>query len=511
MTAYAAGYHAFSACFMGSRGEGVALVKDRVSETAPQLFVSPGDKLETLKLIGFDGLTALTRKPQTNAMQEDEQIIVIGAGAGGMMAAGRAAELGACVLLLEKMERPGKKILISGNGGCNLSNTRDVDGFMEQFGSNGLFLGNAFSRFFREDLLQFLRRYGIEIKTKPNGKIYPLSDNAKDIVRAFKQYLEEGHVQLQTGTGVDAIIIENQRVVGVETASRIIPAAAVVLAAGGASHPVTGSTGDGYRLAGGMGHMIVPLRPGLVPLRVTQVELAQSLQGMDLRGVSLTAFQGTSESIDASLIPAVDVGRGIAGEPAQPPIIEHRTGDAVIIHFGISGPMVYEMSLAIVDALAKGPVSVCFDLKPGLSEAQLRTALHKACERPDKWKYKSVVRSLLPRRIVDRFVMLTAIPPEKLGYMLTLEEKERVIRLMKSLRFDIQGPHSMATAMVTAGGVALSEIDPQTMASKLISGLYFCGEVMDLDAATGGYNLQAAFSTGYVAGEEAVAFLRRGH
>jgi hypothetical protein len=437
----------------------------------------------------------------------NNQIIVIGAGAGGMLAAGRAAELGARVLLLEKMEHPGKKILITGNGRCNLTNSRDMDSFIAQFGPNGRFLYSAFSRFFRDDLLVFLRRYGVDAKTEPNGQIYPTSDNARDVVRVFERYLAEGNVQIQTDVGVSRLLVESERVVGVQTPAGQFPALAVILATGGASHPQTGSTGDGYRLAAELGHTIVRLRPGLVPLVVTDIARVKQMQGASLRNVRLTSFQCPSTEISPTLAPGADVGRGIAGKRPKPPVIESRSGDAIIAHFGLSGPIVLEMSLSIVDALEKGLVSVSIDLKPGLSEAQLSEELQQTFSRHSKRTYQNIIKDFLPQKLIEPFVEITGVPPEKPGNQITAEERERLLVLLKSLRFDIKGAYSMSTAMVTAGGVSLKEINPRTMASQLVEGLYFCGEVMDVDAGTGGYNLQAAFSTGYIAGESAASFV----
>ncbi len=444
---------------------------------------------------------------QTAFMENDKQIIVIGAGAGGMMAAGRAAELGARVLLFEKMERPGKKIRITGNGRCNLTNSRDLDSFIDQYGINGRFLHGVFSRFFRDDLLALLRRYGVETKTEANGQIYPVSDNARDIVRAFERYLAEGNVLMRTGAEVSRLLVENKRIVGVQTAAGQFPALAVILATGGSSHPQTGSTGDGYRIAGELGHTIVRLRPGLVPIVVTDIERVKKMQGASLRNVRLTAFQCPSAEINPTVVPGNDAGRGIAGKRPRLPVVESRSGDAIITHFGLSGPIVLEMSLSIVDALENGPVSVCIDFKPDINVERLREELQQAFNEHSKRTYRNIIKDFLPQKLVELFVEITGVPPEKPGNQLTAEERERLLSLLKSLRFDIKGPYSMSTAIVTAGGVSVKEINPRTMASKLVEGLYFCGEVMDVDAGTGGYNLQAAFSTGYVAGESAAFFV----
>jgi predicted flavoprotein YhiN len=432
-----------------------------------------------------------------------KRVIVVGAGASGMMAAGRAGELAASVLLLEKTKHPGNKILISGKTRCNLTNAKELDDFIAMYCPDGRFLYSAFHRFFRDDLLAFLRRYGVETKTERGGRVFPASDDARDVVKAFERYMADHGVQLRTDTRVTGIQVDKGRAVGVQTEKGTLSATAVVLATGGASYPETGSTGDGYRLAAALGHTITKLRPALVPLVVHEVERAESMQGVSLRNVRLTAYQCPADEINPSLTPTSDWGRGISGKQPPWPIIESRMGEMMITHFGIGGPITLLMSLAIVDALENGPVSVSLDLKPALDQKRLRQRLQRDFDRYAKRSYRNILKGLLPQKMVDPFVELTAIPPDKLGHQISAEERERLLNLLKSLRFNINGPLSMASAMVTAGGVSLKEIDPRTMASRLIEGLYFCGEVIDLDGDTGGYNLQAAFSTGYVAGEQA--------
>jgi predicted flavoprotein YhiN len=433
----------------------------------------------------------------------DGQIVVVGAGAAGMLAAGRAAELGAKVLLLEKMERPGKKVLITGNGRCNLSNSADVDIFIDRFGRNGRFLYRAFNRFFRDDLLALLRRYGVEFKTEPGGKIYPVTDDARDVVRALQHYIADGGVTIRFGVRTTRVVVEDGAVSGVETSQGIFAASAVVVACGGASHPETGSSGDGFDIAAALGHRIVRPRPALVPLVVKDAGLIKQMQGVSLRNVRVTAFQKQSEEINPSVAPGADTGRGISGKRARPPVIESRAGDVIFTHFGLSGPVMLEMSLAVVDALEKGPVSISIDLVPGKDRNTLRKDLQHALDTHSKGTSKNVIKHLLPPKLVEPFVTMAGVTPGKASSQITSEERERLLDLLKSLRFDIQGAHSMAAAQVTAGGVSLDEIDPRTMASKLVPGLFFCGEVMDIDAASGGFNLQAAFSTGYLAGESA--------
>jgi predicted flavoprotein YhiN len=438
---------------------------------------------------------------------DNNRIIVVGAGAGGLLAAGRAAESGAKVLLLEKNASPGNKILISGKTRCNITNSRELEEFIPMFGVNGRFLYNAFGRFFREDILSLLKRYGVETKTERGGRVFPQSDNADDVVKALTQYITDNGVILQTGVKVTGIITEGGQIRGVRSETKAYPAKAVIIAAGGASYPATGSAGDGYRLASALNHTIVPLHPALVPLVVEEVELAKSMQGVTLKNVRLTAYGCKSAEIDPLIAPSKDCGRGIPGRNPKLPVIESRMGDMMMTHFGIGGPVTLLMSLAVSQALENGPVSVSIDLKPALSFKELSERLQRDFDEYSKRSYRNILKELLPQKLIEPFVQMSHINPDKCGNQINSMEKERLMMLLKSLRFNIKSTLPLSTAMVTAGGVTLKEIDPRTMGSKLVQGLYFCGEVMDIDAETGGYNLQAAFSTGYVAGESAAAFV----
>lgn len=429
---------------------------------------------------------------------KNKQIIVIGAGAAGMIAAGRAAEKGARVLLMEKMEQPGKKILISGKTRCNLTNTRELDDFITAYGTNGRFLYSAFHRFFREDLLTFLKKYGVETRVERGGRIFPVSDDARDVVGVFQKYLSDYAVQFKTNSRVTDILTEKGRVAGVSLQGVVLEADAVILAAGGASYPATGSTGDGYRLAEKLGHEIVRLRPGLVPLIVEEVELARSMQGVSLRNVRLTAYRGRAGEMGAG-----KGGANGASGPHSKTVIDSLMGEMMFTHFGIGGPLTLQMSLAIVDALERGPVSVAIDLKPALDIIQLQQRLQRDFDNFSKRSFRHILKELLPQKMIGPIAELSGIPGDKPGHQINAAERDRLANLLKSLRFNIRSPLSLSAAMVTAGGVSLKEIDPRTMASRLVKNLYFCGEVMDIAADTGGYNLQAAFSTGFVAGESA--------
>lgn len=463
----------------------------------------------------------------SNSLRKDRKtIVIIGAGASGMMAAGRAAERGGRVILLEKTDQPGRKILISGKTRCNLTNIKPIEDFIQMYGKNGRFLYSGFHRFFREDLLAFLKHYNVETKVERGGRIFPTSDDAHDVVAALRRYLEDHHVELRTGVQVTEIVAEDSRIAGIrfrddaswtahkhqhyrkavlfeQTEEKFLPANAVILATGGATWPGTGSTGDGYRLAKALNHTIIPLRPALVPLIVEEIDLAKSMQGVSLRNVRLTAFLGRADMIKDEKAPTHDTGRGIQGRRPRPPMIESRQGELMMTHFGIGGPVTLLMSLSIVDALAQGPVSVAIDLKPALTRLQLQERLQRDFNQHSKRGYHRILTGLLPTKMITPFIEMTGIPADKPAHQITSAEREKIAFYLKSMRFNIRASLPMSTAIVTAGGVALNEIDPRTMASRLINGLYFCGEVMDIDADTGGYNLQAAFTTGFLAGDSA--------
>lgn len=436
------------------------------------------------------------------------RVIVVGAGASGMMAAGRAAESGANVLLLEKTDGLGKKILVSGKSRCNLTNASELQDFLSMYGTNGRFLHNAFRRFFRDELIAFLKRYGVETKVERGGRIFPVSDDASDVVAAFRRYLKGYGVKILKGVPVTGIAVRKGCVEGVRTVREIVPAGAVILATGGASWPSTGSSGDGYRMASALGHTVTKLRPALVPLVVEEAERAKAMQGVSLRNVRLTAFRGPADSIDPERVRAEDIGRGLKIRSRRSPVIESRMGEMLFTHFGIGGPITLLMSLAVVDALAEGPVSVSIDLKPALSKDQLRERLQRDFDRFGKRGFRNLLAGLLPHKMIETVVEMTGIPADRPGHQINAGDRETLLSLLKSFRFNVRGPLPLSAAIVTAGGVALDEIDPRTMASRLVSGLFFCGEVMDIDADTGGYNLQASFSTGFVAGEKAATFVR---
>jgi predicted flavoprotein YhiN len=436
----------------------------------------------------------------------DADIIVIGGGAAGLMAAGRAGEVGARVLLLEKTDSCGKKILVSGKTRCNLTNSAEMKKFISMYGANGRFLHSAFHRFFRPELLLFLESHGLVTKVERGGRIFPVSDNARDVLEVFKKYLAAGNVQVKLNTQVTSISSADEGIYSIKTQSGNFSCGAVIIAAGGSSWPGTGSEGDGCKLSAMLRHSIVKLKPALVPLIVNEQKLAKSMQGVSLRNVRATVFQGEAGRIDSALTPQIDYGRGENKIPRQP-VVESRFGEMLFTHFGLGGPIILLMSLAVTEALENGPVSILIDLKPALTKEQLHKRLQRDLDKSGKRKVAGIIKEYLPAKMIEPFIELTGIDKEKQAHQITAPEREKIVELLKALRFNIKSPLPLAKAIVTAGGVALDEIDPRTMASKKINGLYFCGEVMDIDADTGGYNLQAAFSTGFVAGESAAEYV----
>lgn len=441
------------------------------------------------------------------SIHKDADVIVIGAGAAGLMAAGRAAEEGARVLLLEKTDGAGKKILVSGKSRCNLTNSAELKTFIAMYGPNGRFLHGAFSRFFRPDLLAFFERYGLATKAERGGRIFPVSDDARDVVRAFQKYLADSSVHVIYRAGVLSVSRDNESTFAVQTESNVYRASALIIATGGASWPATGSTGDGYKIAKALGHTVVDLKPALVPLIVGEQALVKSLKDVSLRNVRATAFRGEAAGVDAALIPDWNYGRGEKKTP-RAPVLESRFGEMLFTHFGLGGPIILLMSLAVVTALRDGPVSVLIDLKPAVTKEQLRKRLIADLNKFGKRPIPFILKDYLPSKMIEPLTVLADIDPLKPAHQISAAEREKMLDLFKALRFNIKSPLPLAKAIVTAGGVALDEIDPRTMASRKIPGLYFCGEVLDLDADTGGYNLQAAFSTGYVAGESAARFAK---
>lgn len=437
-----------------------------------------------------------------NPPSETWDVVVVGGGAGGMLAAGRSAETGAKTLLLEKTDGLAKKLLLSGNYRCNITNVKTLEEFLPRYGPNGAFLRNAFHRFFREQLLELLGRYGVATKAEPDGKIFPATDSSRDVVAAFSQYLQDNHVTVRLNSKVVELVVENGHIAGVRVGQELLSCRAVILATGGASYPGTGSTGDGCRLAGALGHRIVPQRPALVPLTFKEEALARSMQGVAFVRARCNIYQATTGALAQVPLNSRDYHRGVGKKPSAP-LLESRVGEILFTHNGLSGPTGLLCSLTAIDALKRGPVSMMIDFFPDLDEKQLQKFLQQNFEKFSKRALKRILEALLPPKAVSALVEKFALPGDLPGTQIVAAERDRLARALKTLAFNVSGSLPMEVAIVTAGGVSLDEVRPRDFSSRLVGGLYFCGETLDIDGETGGYNLQAAFSTGYVAGESA--------
>jgi predicted Rossmann fold flavoprotein len=409
---------------------------------------------------------------------KQKTVLVIGGGAAGLMAAGQAAQCGARVILLEKMQRSGRKICISGKGRCNITNSAATGDFINRFGKNGRFLRQAFSRFFAPELVNFLEENGLQVVLERGGRYFPASGKAPDILKTFLRWLGKLKVEIRTDTPVRGLLINGQQLLGVVTDKEEITCDAVILSTGGASYPSTGSTGDGYKLAQSAGHSIIPIRPALVPVEITG-GIGPGLAGLELRNVAVRLL--------------------INGKRTR-----QLFGEMHFIKTGVSGPMILTLSGAVVDGIREGKkVVLAVDLKPALEQQKLDARLIRDFEKRHLEPFAQVLRGLLPAQLVPLCLEQTNIPAERLVGQVSKKERKNLLHWLKDFRMEVSGHRPFTEAIVTAGGVHLKEIDPRTMESKILPGLYLAGEVLDLNGDTGGYNLQAAFSTGWLAGRSA--------
>ena len=408
------------------------------------------------------------------------KIVVVGAGPAGMMAAIKAAENGARVTLLEKMKRPGKKMLITGKGRCNITNSAEIPELIKSIPGNGKFLNSCIRAFDNEDVQYFFNGLEVPTKIERGGRVFPVSDKAADVVDAMVVRLHELGVKLYTDVRVSEILTENSRAVGVKTAdNQVFEAEAVILATGGASYPGTGSTGDGYRMADKIGHRVITPLPALVPLELEE-EWVTDLQGLSLKNVRVTLLADEEKVADMF-------------------------GEMLFTHFGVSGPIILSLSRQAAQLLAQGSfVELMIDLKPALSVEQLEARVLRDFEKYQRKEMKNALKDLLPGRLIAPVLDGAYIEPDRMVNSITREERHRLVEVLKGLLVTVTKTRPIAEAIVTAGGVDVKEVNPRTMESKLIKKLYFAGEVVDVDAYTGGYNLQAAFSMGAAAGNWSV-------
>lgn len=405
-----------------------------------------------------------------------KRVVVIGGGAAGLMAAVIAGREGAKVTLLEKMNYVGKKMGITGKGRCNITNACDMSDFIKNTPGNGKFLYGAYERFTNEDLLQLLHDAGLETKVERGGRVFPASDSALDVRNTFRKLMKHYGVDVHLEEPVKKLLIDDGVVTGVVTDRETYHADAVVIATGGKSYPATGSTGDGYILAAQVGHKITDIRPSLVPI-VTEESWVKDLMGLSLRNVELSVV--AKNKVQAKMF-----------------------GEMMFTHFGITGPIVLSLSHTVGKLMRKkniGTIGLDINLKPALSPETLDKRLQKDFDLYSKKQLINGMKDLLPSRLIPLIIELAGIDPQKPINQISKEERQQIGYMLQHMPLTVKGLRPVEEAIVTAGGISLKEFNPKTMESKLVKGLYGAGEVLDIDAFTGGYNLQAAFSTGYVA------------
>ena len=405
------------------------------------------------------------------------QIVIVGAGPAGMMAAAAAAECGGSVLLLEKMPRVGRKMMITGKGRCNVTSADDVPNIIRNIIGNGRFLNSSLRAFDNADVMAFFEGLGVPLKTERGNRVFPQSDRAADVVDAMVKHLRDQEVEIRTNTSVSDLLIEANKICGVRLVDGSeVEAAAVILAMGGASYPATGSTGDGYALARAAGHTVTPIFPALVPL-VTRETWVRDVQGLSLRNVRATLYHAGKKEQDFF-------------------------GEMLFTHFGVTGPIILQLSRRASELLTDGQkdIELRLNLKPALTHEKLRERVDRDFAAYEQKQLHNGMIDLLPKRLIDIVLNAAGLAPERVVGQISSKERGRLVHVLQALPLTITGTRPIAEAIVTAGGVATHEIDPRTMESKIAKHLYFAGELVDVDAYTGGYNLQAAFSMGHAAG-----------
>ena len=403
-------------------------------------------------------------------------VIVVGGGAAGMMAAIFAARNGQNVTLLEKNEKLGKKIFITGKGRCNITNASEIEDLFSAVISNPKFLYSGFYSFTNDQVIHFFEELGVATKIERGNRVFPVSDHSSDVIAALAREMQHLKVKVQLHCEVKELLINNEKEIkGVRLANgKKMTADAVVVATGGISYPSTGSTGDGYRFARNCGHKVTELFPSLVPMEVKEW-YAKELQGLSLKNIEIHITDGKKKLYD-------------------------EFGEMLFTHYGVTGPVILSASSIVGKTLEKKELVLHIDLKPALAEEQLDKRLLREFEANHNKQFKNAIDSLLPAKLRPVIIELSGIEEEKKVHEITKEERLNLLRLIKDFHMTLTGLRGYNEAIITKGGISVKEIDPGTMESKLIKNLYFAGEVLDLDAATGGYNLQIAWSTGYLAG-----------
>ena len=415
--------------------------------------------------------------------------VIIGGGPAGMMSAISAAENRSPkdeVIIVEKMNMLGKKLLITGKGRCNITSSLEMEDFIKNTPGNGMFLYSSFQQFTNKDIINFLKKQGLEVKEERGSRIFPITDKSTDVLNCFINRLKELKVKIYLNENVEQIITqkteEEQKVIGIKTNKRKIEADKVILATGGKSYPLTGSTGEGYKMAKELGHTITEIKPSLVPLETYEVE--KELQGLSLKNVKIQ-LKDTSKKR----------------------IIYEDFGEMIFTHFGVSGPTILSSSAHLVryknieNLFKERKIILKIDLKPALSEEKLNDRILRDFEEEKNKQFKNSLNKLLPQKMINSVIKKSKIDPQKQVNTITKQERTRLIEVLKGFELEIKKFRPIEEAIITSGGIKIKEINPKTMESKKVKGLYFAGEIIDLDSYTGGFNLQIAYSTGYVAGK----------
>lgn len=415
--------------------------------------------------------------------------VIIGGGPAGMMSAISAAENRSPkdeVIIVEKMNMLGKKLLITGKGRCNITSSLEMEDFIKNTPGNGMFLYSSFQQFTNKDIINFLKKQGLEVKEERGSRIFPITDKSTDVLNCFINRLKELKVKIYLNENVEQIITqkteEEQKVIGIKTNKRKIEADKIILATGGKSYPLTGSTGEGYKMAKELGHTITEIKPSLVPLETYEVE--KELQGLSLKNVKIQ-LKDTSKKR----------------------IIYEDFEEMIFTHFGVSGPTILSSSAHLVryknieNLFKERKIILKIDLKPALSEEKLNDRILRDFEEEKNKQFKNSLNKLLPQKMINSVIKKSKIDPQKQVNTITKQERTRLIEVLKGFELEIKKFRPIEEAIITSGEIKIKEINPKTMESKKVKGLYFAGEIIDVDSYTGGFNLQIAYSTGYVAGK----------
>ena len=412
------------------------------------------------------------------------KVIVIGGGPAGMMSAISSAENGNDVTIIEKMQSLGRKLLITGKGRCNITSSLDMDEFIKNIPGNGMFLYSAFKNYTNQDIIKLLKEEGLEVKEERGNRIFPVTDKSLDVLKCFEKKLKSLNVNIILNAKVKEILVEDNIVKGVKTEKEIINADKVILATGGKSYPLTGSTGDGYVMAQKLGHTVTKINPSLVPLETFDKETCKNLQGLSLKNVQI-------ELIDKN----------------KNKVIYEDFGEMLFTHFGVSGPTILSSSAHLVrykniqQLFNENKISLKIDFKPALSEEKLNDRILRDFNEEKNKMFRNSLDKLLPQKLIPIIIKISGIDPNKKVNEITKIERKNLVKLLKNFEITIKGFRTIDEAIITSGGIKIKEINPKTMESKIIKGLYFAGEIIDVDAYTGGFNLQIAYSTGYTAGK----------